>query len=579
MKNGNNKKSDISDKVIDLKPNNGKNTILTHFGQYSPDEDLIQSTARIKNQRDVIKDRLQKMDEAHSRVSKTVYEKVRRDYSLQLNTITELLNDKKLALKEEIKKLYMLREKLNVEVNRHKEILEEAEFRHFLGEFDLEQFQEVETFESKEVEHLEVDLENITKWIKTHEELFDPEDFDYPKAKRETQDSRQDQTTAKQENIEKAETHEENVAPVQENFQQTEKSTETITTVTPETEQKRTETVTIATGMNQSAELSKHSSLAEDLAILKAQKQSQTQEEQIPTTDNTESKQNAELSDFDNLFSEEEDEEQIKAINESQSNIQALINGSLKDIDTTPASEEENTPKPSQQFESSDEEVDSLENYFAEEQVDESSFNLSPEEAQAEINPGESFTQPKAKITEEQNVQTKKESLELTLKHEDPDQAQEDTNPAARNPEQEKANIESEISENSISEILDSIKLEGEDEEEAHQAAQEASHKTKPGQIADYKLIVTQGQLDHNEYQLFDNTSIGRSPSNDIMLKEPKVSRQHAAINKYNEHYIIIDLKSSNGVYVNGAKIDECVLHPGDEVAIGGYKFTFTKNQ
>ena len=79
------------------------------------------------------------------------------------------------------------------------------------------------------------------------------------------------------------------------------------------------------------------------------------------------------------------------------------------------------------------------------------------------------------------------------------------------------------------------------------------------------------------EFEMKDNVSIGRSPSNDLVLKAARVSRQHAAINKYKDQYIIIDLKSSNGVYVNGRKCDEHTLQEGDEISIGGYKFVFQK--
>ncbi len=76
---------------------------------------------------------------------------------------------------------------------------------------------------------------------------------------------------------------------------------------------------------------------------------------------------------------------------------------------------------------------------------------------------------------------------------------------------------------------------------------------------------------------LGENVSIGRSPSNDLVLPAAKVSRQHAAINKYKDRYILIDLKSSNGVFVNGRKIDEHTLEEGDEISVGGYRFVFKK--
>ena len=39
--------------------------------------------------------------------------------------------------------------------------------------------------------------------------------------------------------------------------------------------------------------------------------------------------------------------------------------------------------------------------------------------------------------------------------------------------------------------------------------------------------------------------------------------------------YRIIDEGSSNGIYVNGARVTDATLHPGDEVAIGGTRFRF----
>ena len=94
-----------------------------------------------------------------------------------------------------------------------------------------------------------------------------------------------------------------------------------------------------------------------------------------------------------------------------------------------------------------------------------------------------------------------------------------------------------------------------------------------------YKLIFTEveAELDFNEFTLKENVSIGRSPSNDLVLKAAKVSRQHAAINKYKDKFVVIDLKSSNGVFVNGKKVDEQTLEEGDEVSVGGYRMLFKR--
>jgi hypothetical protein len=88
-------------------------------------------------------------------------------------------------------------------------------------------------------------------------------------------------------------------------------------------------------------------------------------------------------------------------------------------------------------------------------------------------------------------------------------------------------------------------------------------------------LLLLEGELEEHEYILSENTSIGRSPANDVVLKESKISRQHANINYLDGHYVLTDLKSSNGVFVNGKKTEESILKDGDEISIGSFKFQF----
>lgn len=62
--------------------------------------------------------------------------------------------------------------------------------------------------------------------------------------------------------------------------------------------------------------------------------------------------------------------------------------------------------------------------------------------------------------------------------------------------------------------------------------------------------------------------SIGRRMDNDIVLDSPSVSRRHAQIRWRYNHFIIYDSGSRAGVKVNGQKIRECVLQPGDVVVL-----------
>jgi pSer/pThr/pTyr-binding forkhead associated (FHA) protein len=70
---------------------------------------------------------------------------------------------------------------------------------------------------------------------------------------------------------------------------------------------------------------------------------------------------------------------------------------------------------------------------------------------------------------------------------------------------------------------------------------------------------------------------IGRIPDCDIQLLLDNVSRMHARIIYRNEEYQIEDLDSMNGVYVNGVKVEKCILRSHDTIEIGGIKMLFVE--
>ena len=76
-------------------------------------------------------------------------------------------------------------------------------------------------------------------------------------------------------------------------------------------------------------------------------------------------------------------------------------------------------------------------------------------------------------------------------------------------------------------------------------------------------------------YPLKDTISMGRADSCTIVLKDAKTSRQHAQIQQHGDEFIIVDLSSSNGTFVNGQRIDEHVLQNNDEIQIGDYILQF----
>ncbi len=73
-----------------------------------------------------------------------------------------------------------------------------------------------------------------------------------------------------------------------------------------------------------------------------------------------------------------------------------------------------------------------------------------------------------------------------------------------------------------------------------------------------------------------EETTIGRSPDNDIFLDDVTVSRKHAVLMERNGDYFIEDLGSLNGTFVNRKRIEaEAKLENGDELQIGKYKLSF----
>ncbi|MBN1350919.1 SpoIIE family protein phosphatase [candidate division KSB1 bacterium] len=72
--------------------------------------------------------------------------------------------------------------------------------------------------------------------------------------------------------------------------------------------------------------------------------------------------------------------------------------------------------------------------------------------------------------------------------------------------------------------------------------------------------------------------TIGRDPGNQIVLADSKVSRKHARIIYENNHFVISDLGSKNGVIVNGEIVNQVDLNDGDFVQIGEDKYLF-KNE
>ena len=68
--------------------------------------------------------------------------------------------------------------------------------------------------------------------------------------------------------------------------------------------------------------------------------------------------------------------------------------------------------------------------------------------------------------------------------------------------------------------------------------------------------------------------TMGRDKVSSIVLDDTECSRIHCAIRYWDDCFVIRDMNSSNGTFLNGKKIDVAKLSPGDVVKIGNTELT-----
>jgi pSer/pThr/pTyr-binding forkhead associated (FHA) protein len=66
-----------------------------------------------------------------------------------------------------------------------------------------------------------------------------------------------------------------------------------------------------------------------------------------------------------------------------------------------------------------------------------------------------------------------------------------------------------------------------------------------------------------------DTYTLGRHRNNDVVISDPKVSSFHARLDRSPDGFVVVDLKSRNGTYVNGQRIESAQLKTGDEIRLG----------
>jgi hypothetical protein len=96
------------------------------------------------------------------------------------------------------------------------------------------------------------------------------------------------------------------------------------------------------------------------------------------------------------------------------------------------------------------------------------------------------------------------------------------------------------------------------------------------------RLVLVKDRKETSFPLIRDTYTLGRHRNNDIVISDPKVSSFHARIDRSQDGFSIVDLKSRNGSYVNGRRIETARLKTGDEIRLGTarlhYKIDFTSS-
>lgn len=90
------------------------------------------------------------------------------------------------------------------------------------------------------------------------------------------------------------------------------------------------------------------------------------------------------------------------------------------------------------------------------------------------------------------------------------------------------------------------------------------------------RLLAVAGPLKDSVFNLeTPETTVGRDAVNTFSINDPSVSRRHCVLTLEQDRYIIRDLKSRNGTYVNAVDVPESHLNHGDQLSIGDSVFLF----
>jgi pSer/pThr/pTyr-binding forkhead associated (FHA) protein len=110
--------------------------------------------------------------------------------------------------------------------------------------------------------------------------------------------------------------------------------------------------------------------------------------------------------------------------------------------------------------------------------------------------------------------------------------------------------------------------------EETHGMATNSNNESETNDtIPDNAFLIIEGVKVHPLKESVVN--IGRRLENHLVIDDPRISRNHAQLRAIKGRFVLFDLNSTGGTFVNGQRTSQTVLYPGDVISLAGVALIF----
>jgi pSer/pThr/pTyr-binding forkhead associated (FHA) protein len=107
----------------------------------------------------------------------------------------------------------------------------------------------------------------------------------------------------------------------------------------------------------------------------------------------------------------------------------------------------------------------------------------------------------------------------------------------------------------------------------AGSAAEKEAPPEEPGNVPESAFLIVDGV---KEFRLRRQViNIGRRLDNDLVVDDPRVSRHHVQLRSIKGRFVLFDLNSSGGTFINGQRASQSILYPGDVISLAGVSLIF----